>query len=172
ACTAHWRQPPSGTHAAGKLAHHSCDTGTRLHADVLSVNRKLGHFAAQVTAHRFHEAICCSHVVLFQLPYTDQRLLQVVVGEVRPPRRDVLDSAVRCAGGRHERLVKPPYCIGEHFSGIVATNGRVAGRSTDHRTDNVSDGVRVDPALLQNLVRQPFNPLSAPLAFLHPTRRL
>jgi hypothetical protein len=76
-----------------------------------------------------------------------------------------LESAVRCAGGLHERLVKRPHCIGEHFSGIGTTNGRVAGRSTDHGTDNVSDGLRVDPALLQNLARQPFNPLSDRLVF-------
>jgi hypothetical protein len=48
---------------------------------------------------------------------------------------------------------------GEHFSGIRTTNGRVAGRSTDHGADNVSDGLGVDPALLQNLARQPFNPI-------------
>jgi hypothetical protein len=160
-------KPRSGTHAAGKLPHHGRDTNARLHADVLGVTRKLHHFAAQVAAHRLGDAIRCSHVVLFQLPQTDQRFLQVVVSEVLPPRRELLESAVRCASGLHERLVKPPHCIGEQFSGLDTANGRVAGSLTDHRADNVSDGIGVDPALLQNLARQPFNPLSDRLVFGH-----
>ena len=50
-------------------------------------------------------------------------------------------------------------------SGRGTANGRVAGRLTHHGADNVSDGLGVDPALLQNLARQPFNPLSDRLVF-------
>jgi hypothetical protein len=66
--------------------------------------------------------------------------------------------------------IKPPHCIGEQFSGLGTAYGHVAGRSTDHGAHNVSDGLGVDPALLQNLARQPFNPLSDRLVFGHGRR--
>src|SRR5262249_52399263 len=43
--------------------------------------------------------------------------------------------------------------------------GRVARHWTDHGADNVSDGIGVEPALLQNLTGQPFNPFSDRLVF-------
>jgi hypothetical protein len=54
-----------------------------------------------------------SHIVFFQLPQADQRFLEIVVSEVLPPGRELLESAMRCAGGLHERIVKLPHCIGE-----------------------------------------------------------
>ena len=72
---------------------------------------------------------------------------------------------MRCAGGLHERLVKRAHGVGEQFAGLGTAGGRVAGRLTHHGADNVSDGLGVDPALLQNLARQPFNPLSDRLVF-------
>src|ERR1700730_13938046 len=113
ACIADFCHPGCGTHASGKLLHHACDAGTRLHSEVLGVDRKLRYFATEVAGHRLRDAARRSRVVLFQLPQADQRFLQVVVAEVLPPCREVLESVVRRVGGLHKRLVKFPHGISE-----------------------------------------------------------
>ena len=72
---------------------------------------------------------------------------------------------MRCAGRFHQRIIKLSHGIGEQFFGVRAPDARFAWRSTDHCADNVSDGLGVEPALLQNLARQPFNPLSDRFVF-------
>src|SRR5262245_42794833 len=110
ACAAHRRQPRTGTHAAGKLPHHACHTNASLHAEVLGVSRNFRHFPAKIGTHRLSKSIRDSHIVFFQLPQADQCLLEIVIGEVLPPGRKLLEGAMRYAGGFHERIVKLPHC--------------------------------------------------------------
>ena len=72
---------------------------------------------------------------------------------------------MRRGGGFLERLVKLSHGIGEQFFGVRAPDARFAWRSTCHGADNIPDGLGIEPALLQNLARQPFNPLSDRFVF-------
>ena len=137
-----------GTHASGKLSHHACDTGTRLHSDVLGVGGELHHFPTQVAGHRLCDVARCSRIILFQLPQADQRFLQVVVGEVVPACCELLESIVRCPRGLYQRFVKSPQCISELLPRLGTANADVARRSTDHGADNIPDCSGVDPSLL------------------------
>jgi hypothetical protein len=72
---------------------------------------------------------------------------------------------MRCAGGFHERIVKLPHCFGEEFSGLRGGHCGTTGRPTKDGAGNLSDGLGVDPALLQNLARQLFDAFSDQLIF-------
>jgi hypothetical protein len=63
------------------------------------------------------------------------------------------------------RTVKLPHCIGEEFSGLGTAHEGSAGRPAKDGTDNVPDGLGIDPALLQNLARQLFDAFSDRLVF-------
>src|SRR5258705_6207708 len=102
---------------------------------------------------------------LLLLPQADQCLLEIVIGEVLPPGRKLLEGAMRCAGGFHERIVKLPHCFGEEFSGLRTDHRGTAGRPTKDGAGNLSDGLGIDPALLQNLARQLFDAFSDRLVF-------
>src|SRR4030095_11488411 len=71
ACITDLRHPGCSAHASGKLAHHACDTSTRLHADVLGADRKLHHFATEVAGDRLRDAARWRPAILFQLSPPD-----------------------------------------------------------------------------------------------------
>jgi hypothetical protein len=129
------------------------------------VNRKFRHFAAQIGTHRLRKSIRDGYIIFFQLPQADQRFLEIVVSEVLSPGRELLESAMRCAGGLRKRIVKLPHCIGEEFSGLGTAHEGSAGRPAKDGTDNVPNGLGIDPALLQNLARQLFDAFSDRLVF-------
>src|SRR5262249_20961803 len=135
ASTTQCRESRNRTDIARIVTHHACDRCAYRRADVLGVNR-LG------------DAIRRGGTALFQLPQTDKRFLQIVFSEVFAPRCELLESAVRYARGLYECLVKFSYCVGEQLSGLGTADGRVARHSTDYGANDVSDCLRVDPALL------------------------
>jgi hypothetical protein len=79
---------------------------------------------------------------------------------------------MRCAGGFHERIVKLPHCVAEEFSGLRTGHGGTAGRPTKDGAGNLSDGLGIDPALLQNLARQLFDAFSDRRVFSRGWRRV
>src|SRR5262249_14390850 len=84
--------------------------------------------------------------------------------------RKLLEGTMRGAGGFHERIVKLPHCFGEEFSCLRTGHRGTAGRAAKDGTDNLSDGVGIDPALLQNLARQRFDAFADRLVFDGGTR--
>jgi hypothetical protein len=72
---------------------------------------------------------------------------------------------MRCAGGFRERIVKFPHCFGEQFSGRRTGHLGTAGYPTKDGAGNLSDGLGIDPALLQDLARQLFDAFSDHLVF-------
>src|SRR5215207_5887666 len=91
--------------------------------------------------------------MLFQRPQADQRVLQIIVGVILLPRREALESLMRRGGGCLERLVEAPYSISEAFSRLSLVGSRMAGSLTGQGANNIAEGLRIHPALLQNLVR-------------------
>src|SRR5262249_62001509 len=72
---------------------------------------------------------------------------------------------MRCAGGLYECIIKLLHGIGEEFSGLGTALFGTGGRPTKDGADNAPDGLRIDPALLQNLARQLFDAFSDRLGF-------
>jgi hypothetical protein len=115
------------------------------------MQRQFEQLAPEVAGGGLRHAVRCCDVVLLHLAQACQRLLQVVVGVVLSPRRELFKRTVGRLGRLRQCLIEPLDRLGERLTRILALRGSIEHRAAGHGAHDLPHALGIDPSLLQRL---------------------
>ena len=115
------------------------------------ISRRRPQVAAQVGAHGGAEATDERDVVLLHLPEAEQRVLEIVVGEVGAARSEPLQRDVGGDRGLRERGVEAAHVFGKRLRCDGRGRAGLGRGGPRQRAHELPHPLRVEAALLQDL---------------------